>query len=80
MLGLAFKTKSHFLVKLKKSREVWHLATIQGHSQVQKFFPFYPADLAALETHGIITVSQIFKTHFSGGIYKTISPAILYNT
>jgi hypothetical protein len=35
--------------------------------------PFYPAALETPEAHGIITVSQLFETHLSGGITKAIS-------
>ncbi len=39
--------------------------------------PFYPADIATLQTLQITTISQIFETHLSGGIDKTISPDLL---
>jgi hypothetical protein len=38
-----------YLIKLDDSPEDWHLAPIRGGTQVHKFFPFYPADLATLE-------------------------------
>jgi hypothetical protein len=53
------------------------LAPIWGHSRIHKLFPFYPADIATLQTLQVTTISQIFETHLSGGIDKDISPDIL---
>jgi hypothetical protein len=50
MIGLAFKTMAKYLIKLEDSPEEWHLAPIRGHTRIHKLFPFYPADLATLET------------------------------
>jgi hypothetical protein len=44
---------------------------------MHKLFPFYPADIATLQTLRINTVSQIFETHLSGGIDKNVSPDLL---
>jgi hypothetical protein len=77
MLGEAFKSMASFLRKLEDSHEDWHHAPIWGHSKTHKLFPFYPADIATLQTLRINTVSQIFETHLSGGIDKDISPDIL---
>jgi hypothetical protein len=60
MIGMAFKSIANYLTKLEDSPEDWHLAPIRGHTRVHKLFPFYPANLATLETHRIFTVSQIF--------------------
>jgi hypothetical protein len=60
MMGMAFMAMANYLTKLEDSPEDWHLAPIRGHTRVHKLFPFYPADLATLETLGIYTVSQIF--------------------
>ncbi len=60
MVGMAFQSKAGYQTKLEDSPEDWHLSPIRGHSRVHKLFPFYPADLATLETHRITTVSQIF--------------------
>ncbi len=77
MLGEAFKSMANFLKKLEDSHEDWHHAPIWGHSRNHKLFPFYPADIATLHTLQINTVSQIFETHLSGGIDKSISPDLL---
>jgi hypothetical protein len=77
MVGMAFKSIADYLTKLEDSLEEKHLAPIRGHTRVHKLFPFYPADLATLETHRIITVSQIFDTHLSGRIDKSTSPELL---
>ncbi len=77
MLGEAFKSVANFLKKLEDSQEDWHHAPVWGHSRNHKLFPFYPADIATLQTLGINTVSQIFETHLSGGIDKDISPELL---
>jgi hypothetical protein len=73
MLGMAFKSMAKYLTMLENSPEDWHLAPIQGHTWVHKLFPFYPADMATMETHGIKTVSQLLETHVSGSINKAIS-------
>jgi hypothetical protein len=77
MLGEAFKSMAGFLRKLEDSHEDWHHAPIWGHSKAHKLFPFYPADIATLQTLRINTVSQIFETHLSGGIDKDISPELI---
>jgi hypothetical protein len=77
MLGEAFRSMANFLKKLEDSQEDWHHAPIWGHSRTHKLFPFYPADVATLQTLQINTVSQIFETHLSGGIDKNISPDLL---
>jgi hypothetical protein len=74
MLSEAFKLMANFLKKIEDSHEDWHHAPIWGHSRSHKLFPFYPADIATLQTLQINTVSQIFETHLSGGIDKDISP------
>ncbi len=73
MMGMVFVAMANYLTKLEDSPEDWHLAPIRGHTRVHKLFPFYPADLATLETLGIYTVSQIFDTHLSGRIDKSAS-------
>jgi hypothetical protein len=77
MLGEAFQSMANFLTKLEESQEDWHHAPIWGHSRMHKLFPFYPADIATLQTLRINTVSQIFETHLSGGIDKNVSPDLL---
>jgi hypothetical protein len=77
MVGMAFQTIAAYMTKLEDSPEDWHLSPIRGHSRVHKLFPFYPADLATLETLRITTVSQIFDTHLSGRIDKATSPELL---
>jgi hypothetical protein len=77
MVGIAFKSIATYLSKLESSPEDWHLAPIRGHTKNHKLFPFYPADFATLETHRIVTVSQIFETHLSGRIDKSTSPELL---
>jgi hypothetical protein len=77
MLGLAFKSMALYLVTLEDSPEDWHLAPVRGHTRIHKLYPLYPADLATLEVHGITTVSQLFETHLSGRIDKTISNELL---
>jgi hypothetical protein len=77
MLSEAFKSMASFLRKLEDNHEDWHHAPIWGHSKTHKLFPFYPADIATLQSLRINTVSQIFETHISGGIDKDISPDLL---
>jgi hypothetical protein len=77
MLGETFQPMAKFLTKLEESQEDWHQAPIWGHSRTHKLFPFYPADIATLQTLRINTVSQIFETHLSGGIEKNVSPELL---
>jgi hypothetical protein len=77
MVGMAFKSIADYLAKLEDSPEDWHLSPVRGPTRVHKLFPFYLADLATLETHRIVTVSQIFETHLKGRIDKTTSPELL---
>jgi hypothetical protein len=77
MLGEAFTSVANFLKKLEDSQEDWHHAPVWGHSRIHKLLPFYPADIATLQTLGINTVSQIFEKHLSSVIDKDISPDLL---
>jgi hypothetical protein len=77
MLGEAFRSMANFLKKLEDSQEDWHHSPIWGHSRTHKLFPFYPADIATLQTLRINTVSPIFETHLSRGIDKNVSPDLL---
>jgi hypothetical protein len=77
MIGLALKSMAKYLTKLEESPEDWHIAPVRGHTRIHKLFPFYPADIATLETQGIITVSQLFETHLSGRIDKSVSPELM---
>ncbi len=73
MLGLALKSMALYLAKLEDSPEDWHLAPVRGHTRVHKLFPFYASDLVTLEANSIVMVSQLFETHLSGRIDKTVS-------
>jgi hypothetical protein len=73
-VGQAFKPVAQLLLKLEGSVEDWHLAPVWGHSRFHKLFPFYPADIATLQVLQINIVLQIFYSHLSGGIDKTVSP------
>jgi hypothetical protein len=77
MIGLAFKSMAKYLLKLEESPEEWHLAPVRGHSCIHKLLPFYPADIATLETQGIITVSQLFETHLIGRIENSVSTELM---
>ncbi len=66
-----------FHIPLEDSPEDWHLAPIRGYTRIHKLFPFYPTDLATLDTHGITTISQLFEIHLSGRIDTSISPELL---
>ncbi len=77
MLWLAFKLMAVYQTKLEEIPKDRHLVPIRGHTRVHKLFPFYPADLATMETHRTRTVSQIFEPHLTRGIEKSISPSLL---
>ncbi len=77
MVGMAFKSMAEYLTKLEDSPEDWHLSPIRGHTKISKLFPLYPANIATLEVQRITTVSQIFETHLSGRIDKSISPELM---
>ncbi len=73
MLGFAFQSVAEYLVQLENSSEDWRVAPILAHMQVRRLFPFCLAAMATLEAHGVITMSQFFTTHLSGGINKPVS-------
>jgi hypothetical protein len=77
MVGMAFQSMADYLTKLEDSPEDWHLAPIRGHTKFSKLLPLYPAEVATLEVQRIKTVSQIFDTHLSGRIDKSISPEVM---
>jgi hypothetical protein len=72
--GDVFKSMAEYLSKLEDSPLDWHLSPIQGHTKISKLFLLYLADIATLEIQRIATVSQIFETHLSGRIDKSIFP------
>ncbi len=74
---MAFRTMADYLTKLESSPEDWHLAPIWGHTRFSKLYPLYPAEAATLEVQRLTTVSQLFDTHLSGRIDKSISPEIM---
>jgi hypothetical protein len=73
MVGMAFQSMADYLTKLEDSPEDWHLAPIRGHTKFSKLFPLYPVEIATLEVQRITTVSQIFETHLSGRLDKSIT-------
>jgi hypothetical protein len=73
----AFKLMAKYLIKFEDSPEDWHLAPVWRQTRIHKLFPFYPADIVTLETQGIITVSQLFETHLSRRINKSISSELM---
>jgi hypothetical protein len=75
ILEETFKSVSQLINKLEDSVNDWHLAPLWGHTGVHKLCPFYSVDIATLQAHRINTVSQLFDTHLSGGIDKTVSLA-----
>jgi hypothetical protein len=77
MVGMAFMSMADYLTKLEDSPEDWRLSPIRGHTKISKLFPLYPADIATLEVQRITTVSQIFETHLSGRLDKSISPELM---
>jgi hypothetical protein len=77
MVSMAFHSMAAYLTKLEDNPEDWHLAPIQGHTKFSKLFPLYPAEAAMLEVKRLTTVSQIFDTHLSGRIDKSISPEVM---
>jgi hypothetical protein len=77
MVGMAFRSMADYLTRLEDSPEDWHLAPIRGHTKFSKLFPLYPVEVATLEVQRITTVSQIFDTHLSGRIDKSISPEVM---
>ncbi len=74
---MAFTSMANYLTKLEDSPEDWHLAPVREHTRIHKLFPFYPADLATLETLRIYTVTQIFDIYLSGRIDKSTSSELL---
>jgi hypothetical protein len=60
MLGEAFKSVAQFLGKSEDSHEDWQLAPVWGPSRTHKLIPFYPVDIATLQTLQISIVSQFF--------------------
>ncbi len=77
MVGMEFQSMADYLTKLEESPEDWHLAPIRGHTKFSKLLPLYPAEAATLEVQRMTTVSQLFDTHLSGRIDKSISPEVL---
>jgi hypothetical protein len=82
MLGQLFnntyKSVAQLLLKLEESAEDWYPASIWGHSShVHRLFMFYPTEIAELQARQINTVFQIFDTHLSRDIDKTLSITLL---
>jgi hypothetical protein len=59
MLSALFRSMANFLQKVENSPEDWHHAPKWGHSRTHKLFPFYPADIATLQTLQILSPKSL---------------------
>jgi hypothetical protein len=68
----------NYFSSLKKVLKTGYPASIWGHSShVQRLFMFYPTEIAELQARQINTVFQIFDTHLSRDIDKTLSITLI---
>jgi hypothetical protein len=72
MIGTAFQDIAHLLTMMEETSNSWHLILIRGRSKTSKLFPFTGADFSTLEAWLMNTIFQIFKTHLTGGLDKTL--------
>jgi hypothetical protein len=57
----------NLLKRTNKARKIGIYPCV-GAPNTHKPFPFYPADIAMLQAHPVVMVSQLFETHLSKGI------------
>jgi hypothetical protein len=61
LFGFAFHSAAALLASSKTTRDLWHTAAINGHTNFSKVFPLSPAEGTVLAGRGVLTVSQLLE-------------------
>ncbi len=61
LLGIAFHSAAALLASYETTRDLWHTAAINGHTNFSKVFPLSVTEGGVLADRGIFTVSQLLE-------------------
>jgi hypothetical protein len=61
LMGLAFHSVATLLAFYETTRDLWHTAAINGHTNFSKVFPLSSAEGTLLAEREILTVSQLLE-------------------
>jgi hypothetical protein len=61
LLGLAFQSAADLLAPYETTRDLWHTAAINGHTNFSKVFPLSVTEGGMLADRGLYTVSQLLE-------------------
>jgi hypothetical protein len=61
LLGLAFYSAAALLASYETTRDLWHTAAINGHTNFSKVFPLSATEGGVLADCRILTVSQLLE-------------------
>jgi hypothetical protein len=70
ILGQCFKSVVKFLKILEVDKETWPHACIIGHSMTKAIYRFHSTDASDLQSRGLFTVAQLFKTNAAGRLTR----------
>jgi hypothetical protein len=71
LMGLAFHSVATLLASSETTRDLWHTAAINGHTNFSKVFPLTFAEGRLLVERGILTVSQLLEVNDLTGRLST---------
>ncbi len=77
-MGLAFHSAAILLASYETTRDLWHTATINGHTNFSKVFLLTPAEGRLLVERGILTVSQLLEINDLTGRLTTDENGALF--
>jgi hypothetical protein len=61
LLGLAFQSAATLLASYETTRDLWHTAAMNGHTNFSKVFPLSVTEGGMLAARGLYTVSQLLE-------------------
>jgi hypothetical protein len=78
LLGFAFHSAAALLATYETTRDLWHTAAINGHTNFSKVFPLSSAEGEVLADRGILTVSQLLEINDLTGRLTTEESRALF--
>ncbi len=78
LMGLAFRSVATLLASHETTRDLWHNAAINGHTNFSKVFPLSSAEGTLLADREILTVSQLLEINDLTGRLTTYENRALF--
>jgi hypothetical protein len=78
LLGFAFHSAAALLASYETTRDFWHTAAINGHTNFSKVFPLSATEGGMLADHGIFNVSQLLEINDLTGRLTTEENRVLF--